>query len=70
MNKPIPRFVSPAPPAVDPARLDLLNLELALLAVLDADPRWRALGWPAVVTAFRNATETVLALWIEEEPTP
>jgi hypothetical protein len=67
MSKPTPRFVSPAPPAVDPGRLDRLNMELALLAVLDADPRWRAMGWPAVVTAYRNATEAVLHAWVEAE---
>jgi hypothetical protein len=67
MNKPTPRFVSPAPPAVDRARLDRLNLEAAIVAVLDSDPRWRALPWPVITTAYRNALETVLHAWIEAE---
>jgi hypothetical protein len=56
-----------APPIVDPARLDRLNLEAAIVAVVDSDPRWRALGWPAVVTAYRNALESVLHAWVEAE---
>jgi hypothetical protein len=56
-----------APPVVDRAQLDRLNLEAAIVAVLDSDPRWRALGWAAVVTAYRNALETVLHAWIAED---
>jgi hypothetical protein len=56
-----------APPIVDATSLARLNLECALLAVLDADPAFRALPWPVITTGYRNALETVLHAWVEAE---
>jgi hypothetical protein len=40
-------------------RMDRLDLEVALLAVVDAEPRFLALGWEQIETAYGNALEEV-----------
>lgn len=42
-------------------RLTLTDLEAALLAVVDSDPRFVLLGWHDIATAYRNALESILA---------